>query len=180
MAIKRKPFFIKGNFQLKFILCFISLLILGVSFSALMIHEALNHILEEASFSAHMSLSTSGQLLWRTIIQINVLMGSMIIAMGLLMGLIVHFYSETLFYVLAKGLDHLKQGDFSFRIKRKGQWAGKNLIGQFNHVASGLSKRLELTCTLLNEAIKLTQQKNEDMAEKLEQIHKKIRQGQFP
>lgn len=180
MAIKRKPFFIKGNFQLKFILCFIGLLITGIGLSVMFIYGALNYILETASFSAHMSFTTSGQLLWWTILKINLLISSIIIVIAIFMGVIVHVYSENLFHILSEGLDHLKQGDFSFRIKRKGRWGGKNLIGQFNHLATGLYKRLELTRTMLNEAIQLTQQENVDVVEKLIQTNRRIKQQHFP
>ena len=177
---KRRPFFIKNNFQLKFILCYIAVLALGVLLSAWLIYRALEGIIEEAAFSSHLSLASSGDLFWRTIVQINLWIAVASALISLVVIIAVHVYLEIFFRSLGQGLDNLAKGDFSFRLKTRGRWFGRQLMSDVNGAAARLDDNAKEIRKLLHQSLELLRSDRPEILSELKAAHQKLRRSRCP
>ena len=172
---KRKPFLVKENFQLKFTAGFTAILTAGIFFAAVLIYNRLNEILERAAFSSHLSLESSGELFWRTIFEINLFAAGagLLLAFTVVVG--AHFYLERFFGSLADGLEKIAQGDFSFRLKRKGsRWVG-GLVDEFNLSVFRLEEDAEKIKDLLGNSLKILSSREKSTATQLKIMAEKLR-----
>ncbi len=177
---KRKPFFIRNNFQLKFIIGFISLLVIATLISTFFIERLLQNIVEEAAFSAHLSVGSSGELFWRTIVKVNVIAAGVSVIGGLFMILGMYFYLEFFFRSLASGLNRWANGDFSFRFRTKNKWFGRKLLNDFNETAQPLDDRAS-KIRLLTESLKTLLNTNQQGAFRdIKAAHDKLRKINCP
>ena len=110
---RRKPFFIKDNLQLKFLVCFALVLAAGIFSAAVLICRAGWQRVEKQAFSSHLSLDSSGQLFFQVISEINLKAACVTVLVGLLFVVFMHIYLEDFFRRLAEGLKRLGEGDFS-------------------------------------------------------------------
>ncbi len=138
--IKRKPFFIRGNFQLVFILSYVLILAAGVLCDSALIYHMIKGILERAAFSSHLNLDSSGDLFWGTILKVNFLLSCAIIAVGLLAITTIYVYLESFFATLSQGLEKLAAGKVSFRLRRRRLPGMRSFTKDFNEAAHALEK----------------------------------------
>lgn len=173
---RRKPFFIKDNLQLKFLVCFVLVLAAGIFSAAVLICRAGWQTVEKHAFSSHLSLGSSGQLFFRMILEVNSKVACVTVLLGVLFVIFMHFYLEDVFRRLARGLKSLGEGDFSIRLKTKNRWFGRVLWVEFNDAAASLQK----TSTQMREYIQGSLSAVEDhsprMIEDLTQLSEKLQQ----
>ncbi len=139
--VKRKPFFIKRNFQLKFLFCFVVICASGISLATVLIYRSAWDIVEQASFSSHLSLRTSAELFRAVIVDVNTKVAVATMGAGLLFILWMHLYLQTFFRCVRDGLLKLGDGDFSARLKVLGSRQGTSLSAQFNGIAWDMAQR---------------------------------------
>ena len=135
---QRAPFVLHGNFQGYFLLALTLLVGAGLGAGALIHYRVLDHLLQAAAFSAHFTRSSSGELLWRAIVNVSCVTALVSMALSgvtILCGL---FYLERLFGALVVGIAHLAQGDVTFRVTLRGWWWGRSLLQAFNSAAERL------------------------------------------
>ncbi len=147
--LKRKPFFIKGNFQIFFIAGFILFLLLEVAGAGFFIYKLSAEKIENAQFSSHININQSIQIIKPVVIKINIytILFSIIIA-GILV-LITYFQLHTLFSEIMGGLEKLGGNYTLFRLKPRGTKKTRELIREFNQVGIYFDQRLnDLQLTL--------------------------------
>ena len=168
---KRKPFFIRGNFQLKFIFFFVILLMASVFSAVFFIHRSLEGVIEEAAFSSHLSLSSSGELFWRTILQVNLAVAAISVLIGVLIVGWIYFYLENFFRSFVKKLEKLSEGDFAVRIETKKRWWGRQLVADFNAVAGQLEKNSKEVKKITEALITAVDSRPEEALKKIKSLH---------
>lgn len=152
--IKRRPFFIRGNIQLVFILGYVVILSAGILCAAAMIYYHLKEILEGAVFSSHLNLESSEQLFWATIFKINFLIAGASIAGGFIAITTAYFYLEAFFASISAGLDAMARKDTSVRLRPRRLWGTRSLVHEFNEAAVSM-EREEIEVRRALEAILL-------------------------
>ena len=177
---KRKPFFVKDNFQLKFIFCYVAILTGGILVAAYLIYRSLEGIVEEAAFSSHLSLTSSGELFWRTIAQVNLWIAGASVLAGLMAITVVHCYLEVFFRSLAQGLERLAKGDFSFRLTIKGRWLGRPLLNDVNSAAARLEENSKEIRELLGHSLALLRSDRPNVVSEIKAIYHKLRRIRCP
>lgn len=171
---KRKPFFIRGNFQLKFLLFYAAILATGIFSAVYLIYRALQGVVEEAAFSSHLSLSSSGELFWPAIVRINIMIAGISVLAGLLAIAGIHYYLDGFFHDLGEGLDRLAKSDFSFRLRTKGRWWVRSLVDDFNQKMEALQKDSERTGALADSLITAIDERRPEMLKEIKSIHSKL------
>lgn len=138
---KRKRFFVKGNFQIAFIVGFLVLLCVEVLVAAALIYGASYGAIEGAAFSSHITMSRSAELIGPIILKINgyVVIASIILSCGVVA--IAYARLCALFARIIEGIEQLKRKRFSFRIHERGGKNSRQLIKEFNQAADCIEKR---------------------------------------
>lgn len=166
--VKRKPFFISGNFQIGFITGFILLLFIEVALAALYIYRLSEKAFEATAFKSHITIDTGAQIIGPIILKINIYVILISILLSALGTIITYVGRHALFNKLLEGLENLKRNNLSFRINPCGRKNTRELIKEFNQAASYLDKRKEdihLTVDLLLE---------EKEIKHIEKLHNKL------
>ncbi len=177
---KRKPFFISGNFQLKFLLSYALILAAGIFFSVYFIYCSLKGILEKAAFSSHLSLSSTGELFWLTIVRINILIAMISVLAGFLAIALIHAYLDRFFHKLVAGLKAWGREDFSLRLKTKGSWWVQHLFDDFNRKAGALDKDNERFMGLVDSLIATINERRPGMLQKIKGLHAQLTNNKRP
>jgi len=151
--IKRKRFIIKGNIHLKFIICFLTVIAGGVLIAVYLIYRSSNEIVEKATFSCHLSVNSTGELFYRTILETNLLIAGISVIMGLVAIGFFHLYLESFFLSLAEALRRMARGDFDFRLKTKGGWMVSRLLKDVNGLIANLENDSLETTRLLDSLL---------------------------
>lgn len=152
MSYRRKPFFVKGNFQIALVLGLGGLLFLEVMGAGWWIYRLAAQAIEEAAFRSHLTLQTSAQVIRPVVVRVNLaLVGIGILLAGLAVAA-AHARLHALFTRMLEGLENLRRNNTSFRLRGMGGKDSRELIQEFNRAASALDKRLgelRLVCDLL-------------------------------
>ena len=172
---KRKLFFIKKNFQLRFILGCVFIVASGILLSTVIIFSSLRDILEQTIFSSHLNFESSRELFWESIMKVHLQMTCITLLICLVSILYRLIFLKFYFYTLAKGLDQLAKGKLSIRLPEKDIFSDRGLVKDFNQTAAALQKRAEQAQTLLDTAINVIDSQPPDVIQKLKTIHSKLR-----
>jgi len=140
--LKRKSFFLKGNFQIVFIIGFISILLFEVTLAGFFIYKLSAETLEEAVFSSHINIATSAQIIKPIIIRINIYVILISVALACLIITVTYIKLRVLFGKIIDGLENLKNNNTPLHIKPYGRKQARELIKEFNLAASCLDKQL--------------------------------------
>lgn len=138
---KRKPFFVKGNFQIVFITGFILLLFLEVISAGFFIYKLSAEAIEVATFSSHINIDRSAQIIKPIIIKVNIYVMLMSVLLAGLATAIAYLRLHALFGKIMSGLENIRDNNTSFRIKPRGDKQACELIKEFNGAASYLDKQ---------------------------------------
>ncbi|MCR4336627.1 MAG: hypothetical protein NUV91_02315 [Candidatus Omnitrophica bacterium] len=175
MIKKRRKFFIKENFQLQFILCCVLIIMAGVVGTILFIFCSAEKILEEVVFSSHLDLKTSVELFGEMIVRANIQMALMTFFLCVLIIAYRFAFLKFYFYSFIKGLNHLANGNFSFRLKER-IWLGDQWLSKdFNALANKMDRRSREVESLLKQAINVVDSPITDKGKKLADIHHRLR-----
>jgi hypothetical protein len=180
MPHKRKPFFIKGNFQLKFILCFIFILVFSTGLAALLIFRLSADVIERAAFSSHLSFGNSGELVGRIILEANVKAGLFCVLSGLLMIGLMHFYLGIFFRTLANHLRDLGAGKFSPPLKGPCVLPGRFLVEQYNRLAEERSSGLAAINKIVSKSLLAMEAETPAGMEELESLAEELSRAVCP
>ena len=174
---QRALFIFRGNFQLAWLLVLAALVAIGIAAAAILNYQAMGNILEAAAFSSHLSLRSSGELIWRTILEVTLLAGGISLLVGCLVIAVALVHLESLFHSLTDGLEQLAHGDYSFRLETKGKRWGYSLLSTFNGAAKEFERRhrqLRMIFDRFNAALSATPQQQLDRAKALQQELRRI------
>lgn len=139
---KRKPFFVKGNFQIAFIIGFIMLLFIEITAAGLFIYRLSERAIEDTAFSSHLTIDRSAQIIRPIVIKANIYIMLISIFLACVVVAITYLKLHALFGKLIKGLENLKNNTGSFRINLRGGKNTREIIKEFNQAASYLDKHL--------------------------------------
>jgi len=174
MMHKRKPFFIKGNFQLKFILCFMAILAVGTAIAVALIDRDLGEIVEEVVFSAHLSHQSSADIFRETILRTNLRIAGASVAIGILIIVGMYFYLEAFFHYVAKGLERMAGGDYSCRLPGGKINPGRELLDEYNGTAQAMAERTETARGLIGRLKTAVDSTSAPNLQDLKSLHKKL------
>lgn len=147
--LKRKPFFIKRNFHIAFVIGFILLLLLEVMLAGALIYKLSAEAIENAAFSSHININRSAQLIKPIILKVNIYVMLMSVLLAGLAIAITYFRLHFLFSKIIRGLENFRNNNTPFHIKPSGGKQTRELIKEFNHASSCLDNRLsDLRLTL--------------------------------
>jgi len=153
---KRKPFFIKGNFQIAVIASFTLLLFIEVITAGLFIYKLSANAVEDAEYSSHITINSGSQLIKPIILKVNTYAILISILLAGLVAAIMYFRLRALFANIINGLENLRDNNTSFRINQYGIKNTRELIEEFNQAASSLDKRRGELQVALDSLIKET------------------------
>jgi len=151
---KRKPFFIKGNFQIAVIAGFVLLLFIEVMAAGLFIYKLSANAVEDAEYSSHITINSGSQLIKPIILKVNAYAILISVLLAGLAAAIMYFRLRALFAKIIKGLENLRDNNTPFRINRYGIKNTRELITEFNHAAAYLDKRRATVRDTLDALIK--------------------------
>lgn len=147
---KRRPFFIKDNFQLSFIAGFIALLFIEIMLADFFIYELSRKAVEDAAFSSHLSLERSAQILGPIILKVNICFIAVTFLLAVLTSAAAYYRLHIVFAGIVEGFNKLKKNNTSVRLKLRGTKPARELIGEFNKAAESLDKRAENLTLIMN------------------------------
>lgn len=178
--VQRKPFFVKGNSQLKFLFCFVVICAAGISLATVLIYRSVWDLVEQASFSSHLSVRTSAELFRGVIVDVNMKVAVATMGAGLLFILWMHLYLQTFFSCVRDGLAKLGDGDFSFRLKVRGSRQGAGLSAQFNGIAWDMAQRAGEIKEVALKAGHMIDQGGPAMGKELREINRRLKTIRCP
>ncbi len=165
---RRKPFFIKRNFQIYFIIGFIALLFIEAILTGLFIYRLSNAAVEKEASRPRISINKSSQLIGPIILKVNI---SGIIISIILAGLSVtvsYYRNRNLFNKIIEGLENLRDNNLSFRIDARGGKKTVELINEFNEAAYYFEQRGNNLRAVLDALIAEKELKN------IEKLHNRL------
>lgn len=165
---KRKPFFLRKNFQMNFIMGFVALLFIEVSLSGLLIYSLSAAAVEKAAFRSHITINSGAQIIGPIILKVNACGIIVSVLLAALAVAITYRRNRELFNKLTEGLDNLRDNNLSFRIEERGSKKTKAFINEFNEAASSFEQRLNNLRFILDCAIAEKELKN------IEKLHARL------
>ena len=150
---KRKPFLIKGNFQLTFILGFTLFLLIEVIAAGFAIYILAEKTLEDLAFSSHINFNKSLEIISPIVIKVNIWMILCSIFVACAITAITCINLHSLFSKIIQGLENLKNNHTSSRINPRGNKDTRELIKEFNHTAAYLDKNMQDLRTTLDSLL---------------------------
>ncbi len=166
--IKRKRFFIRGNFQMAFIAGFVLLLFMEVLSASFFIYTLSSRAIEETSFKSHIAINSLAEIVAPIIIKVNICVILISIFLSCVAASIAYFRLIVLFDKILEGLENLRDKNTSFRLAVRGGKNARELITEFNNAASYLDKRQAGLLDALNSIIDEKELKN------ISKLHKKL------
>lgn len=139
--MKRKPFFIRKNFEIAFVVVFISLLLCEISGAVFFIYRLSWQALEDNVFRSHLNIQTAAQIVEPVIIKVNIYVVSITVFLGALALSIILIKRRRLFLKIISGLDNLKDNNASFRLRIYGGKKTRVLLKEFNQAAAFIDRR---------------------------------------
>jgi methyl-accepting chemotaxis protein len=164
-----------GNFQLGLLLALAIVLALGILMAAGLNYFALEMILEQAAFSAHLSTASSGELVWRAILEVACLSAGTILFIGCAALMAAMWYLERLFSALSTGLERLASGECAYRIQAKRIWLGGSLLSAFNDAADSIEQRSNTMRALLEMCIATASANRAQQLHELRALQRQLR-----
>ncbi len=170
---RRQKFFIRGNFHLKFILSYAAVLAAGILIAVYLIYLSSMDIVERAIFSSHLSVSSTGELFYRAIMQTNLMIAAIIAFIGIVLIASAHLYLEFFFSSLTRALDRLAGGDYSFRFRIRGGWLFSGLIESVNSLIEKMDEESKERTRLIDKFLETSDLDAVDIGE-IRAIHAKL------
>ncbi len=165
---KRKGFFVKGNFQINFILGFILLLFIEVMLAATIIYKLSYGATEDAMFKSHLLIEKSSQIVGPIILKVNLCVIVISVVLAGILTLISYFRHRVLFDEIIRGLENLKSNHTAFRINLGSGKKAQELVKEFNQAAAYLDKHLADLRADLDELLVEKEFKN------IKQLHNRL------
>lgn len=167
-TIKRKRFFIRGNFQIAFIAGFVLLLFMETLSASFFIYILSSRAIEETAFKSHIAINSLAEIVAPIIIKVNICAILISIFLSCVAASIVYFRLIVLFDKILEGLENLRNKAASFRLDVRGGKNAREFIMEFNHMTSYLDKRQAGLLDVLNSIIEEKELKN------ISKLHKKL------
>lgn len=150
-ANRRRIYYIKKDFQRKFILIYITMVLVGTAFSYIILYSLLNKGIDDVFYRAHVRIITTGDVTWSPLI----LTGLTIVAVASLavLGFTI-FNSRRIgrsLSCLAEGVKGIKSGDLTVMISASQRDDLSDLADTFNEAVSSLNNKVASTKAKINE-----------------------------
>lgn len=172
---RRKPFLLIGNFQTGWLLSLTLIAACSVLAVAWLNYFAVAAIFEEAAFSAHLSSSSSIDLVWRAIVEITLLSMGASALIGCAVIIAVQWYLERFFRAFSLGLEKCAQGNLSFRFRVGLIGVVNPLLRAFNNSADAMDQQSRAMQALLEAGMAATDGKDPKPLEKLRALQNQMR-----
>lgn len=157
---RRRLFFIKKEFQGKFILLYALCIILPAALAVLALHKQAQVELERHLFSSHLKISDTGEIFQWLLIKTNLLSSSLLIVIVMLFSLYIFHRLNTHFFRMEALFDAMGRGDFSLK---------PQLTSRFNEISTFIE---------LAEATRQDyRQRFWELSELLDQLDKRLAAG---
>ena len=114
----RKTYYIKKDFQKRFILEYLALVFLGAVLANWMLYVLLNKAIDDSFYSAHIVITTTGEVVRSPLVWANVAVVSASVAAVLTFIFLNSWKVGNLLHSLAEGIEGLKNGDLTIQVKK--------------------------------------------------------------
>ena len=112
---RRRQFFIKKEFQGKFILLYTLCVIGPAGLAVLALYLNARQVLEKYLFSSHLRISNTGEIFQDLLIKSNLISSALIVVLVTLLSLYIFRRLNKHFYRMEERIDAMARGDFSFQ-----------------------------------------------------------------
>jgi methyl-accepting chemotaxis protein len=140
---KRRNYFIKKEFQGKFILKFILLIFLGIMVSSGIVYYLTVKNLEEAYYRSHIKIASTGEIVYPILLTANIITIGMIIIITIIITLLISHKIAGPLYRIEKSIREIANGNLSFQIYLRTKDELATLAGIFNNMIVKLRGRIE-------------------------------------
>lgn len=174
--IRRAPFLLRGNQQLILLLGLSAIAALGFFAAAVCNYRALEPMVEAAAFSAHPSFASSGELIWRAILEINLVAAGVSVLAGCGAMAVALWRLEGVFRALSGGLARLALGERPPRPNAGPMRRGGDLLRLFESAADSLQRRDAQARALLETLATMADAHQDDWLARMQALHETLRQ----
>ncbi len=140
---RRRHYFIKKEFQGKFILKFILLIFLGIMVSSGIVYYLTVKNLEEAYYRSHIKIASTGEIVYPILLTANIITIGMIIIITIIVTLLISHKIAGPLYRIEKSIREIANGNLSFQIYLRAKDELITLAGIFNNMIVKLRGRIE-------------------------------------
>lgn len=147
---RRRIYYIKKDFQRKFILIYVTMVLAGIAISGSLFYALLNKGLDKAFYRAHIGITTTGDVTRSPLI----MTGLTVVAVATLAVLAFTIFNSWSIgkglYCLAEGLKGVKSGDLTVKINTSRDDL-VDLTTAFNNAVGSLNSKVDSAKSKVNE-----------------------------
>lgn len=125
---RRRQFFIKKEFQGKFILLFALCVISPAGLAVLALYMQARMALEKYLFSSHLKITDTGEIFSGLLIRTNLISSAFMVVLVLLLSLYIFHRLNLHFYRMEERFDAMGQGDFSYPPQRASRFKEVSIL----------------------------------------------------
>lgn len=144
--LRRKCYLIKRSFQLRFILTFITLVLIGAIISGGLLYYLSQDTITATFEKSHLSLANTSKMLLPAVIYTNV---TVFILIGAVTAIVVLFISHKIagpLYRFEKSLGEIGEGDFTIQLNIRKKDQLKDMVESINKMSANIRQRIEVIC----------------------------------
>jgi methyl-accepting chemotaxis protein len=138
---RRKNYFTKKGFQTRFMVRFLGLLITASAISGYIMYLLINKDVEDAFYSSHVNLSSTGQLLLPILVKVNAWILAVVLVAAAAIIFLVSRNLEGPMARLGKTAERIGRGDLSGNFRLRDSDELKSLAGSFDKMTGQLRER---------------------------------------
>lgn len=143
MINMRKTYYIKKDFQKRFILEYLALVIFGAAVANLMLYKLLDKGIDDAFYRAHIGITTTGDVVRSPLVLTNLAVLFASIAAISAFTFMSSWKIGSRLNSLAKGIEGLKNADLTVQVEsREGEDQFIELAGTFNKAVRQLNRKI--------------------------------------
>ncbi len=169
----RRTYYIKKDFQKRFILGYLALIFLGAVLANGMLYTLLDKGIDEAFYRAHIAIRTTGDVVRSPLVLTNMAVVFASLGAVLVSIFLSSWKISKLLHCLAEGIEGLKNGDLTVQVKAcKGHFA--EVTETFNKAVMQLNRKITSVKDELVKIEETTLGLERDRAGTLEQLLKEV------
>lgn len=172
----RKTYYIKKDFQTRFISEYILLTLLGVVIANLILYASLIKGIDNAFYKAHIGITTTAEVVLSPLIFTGIVVVSLAVAAVLLTALVNTWKVGTRLHCLAEGVYGLKNLDLTVQVKAcHGDLLTSEVADIFNRSVKHLNKKIGSVKSEINDLETAARYLGTDRADAVEQLLVKVK-----
>lgn len=140
---RRRNYFIKKEFQARFILRFILIILLGIAASSGIVYYLTSKRMEEAYYRSHIKIASTGEIVYPILFTANIITIGIVIVITIIITLLISHKIAGPLYRIEKSIREISNGNLSFQIYLRAKDELITLAEIFNNMIIKLRGRIE-------------------------------------